>query len=499
MATIFTKIAKGEIPSFKVAENDEFYAFLDISPLAKGHTLVIPKNVEDDYIFHLDEKTYEGLWAFARKVAIAIKAAVPCQRVGVCVLGMEVPHTHIHLVPLQTEADMDIKKKRLEISPEENKAIAEAIFNEYENCRNLFLAAAVLVAASSCSDKVQVKGTLAGAPDAQVIVKQLSGNTLVALDTLKTDASGAYSCKIDVPKGQPQFVYLYKGDTKIASLLLQKGDKVKVVSDTLGKYSVEGSEESGKLRQVEEDFAAFMDRFTADAAAGDNAAASKDYIDYYRSRTRYIMENSKSLTAIPVLYQKINDGFPVFCQATDAILFQNVHDSLMTVYPESKYVGNLKKEAERRFNIFNLSQRIKDTKESSYPDLNLPGVDGTKVTLSEVDSKAVLVYFWQAADAAQKMFNQDVLMPLYKEYHPKGLEIYSVSLDTDKGAWASAVKSQNLPWINVCDGLGAASMAAVLYNISRGLPVAYLIVDGNLSPDVIKTDKDLRRVIASRL
>lgn len=110
MATIFTKIAKGEIPSFKVAENDEFYAFLDISPLAKGHTLVIPKNVEDDYIFHLDEKTYEGLWAFARKVAIAIKAAVPCQRVGVCVLGMEVPHTHIHLVPLQTEADMDIKK-----------------------------------------------------------------------------------------------------------------------------------------------------------------------------------------------------------------------------------------------------------------------------------------------------------------------------------------------------------------------------------------------------
>ena len=368
-----------------------------------------------------------------------------------------------------------------------------------KNCRNLLLAAAVLVAASSCSDKVQVKGTLAGAPDTQVVVKQLSGSTLVTLDTLKTDASGAYSCKIDVLKGQPQFVYLFKGDTKIASLLLQKGDKVKVASDTLGKYSVEGSEESEKLRQVEEDFAAFMDKFSADAAAGDNAAASKDYIEYYRGCVKYIMTNSKSLTSIPVLYQKVNENFPIFSQATDAILFQNVHDSLMTVYPESKYVEALKKEAEKRFNIFNLSQRIKDTKESSYPDLNLPGVDGTKVTLSEVDSKAVLVYFWQAADAAQKMFNQDVLMPLYKEYHPKGLEIYSVSLDTDKGAWASAVKSQNLPWINVCDGLGAASMAAVLYNISRGLPVAYLIVDGNLSPDVIKTDKDLHRVIASRL
>lgn len=499
MATIFTKIAKGEIPSFKVAENDEFYAFLDISPLAKGHTLVIPKNVEDDYIFHLDEKTYEGLWAFARKVAIAIKAAVPCQRVGVCVLGMEVPHTHIHLVPLQTEADMDIKKKRLEISPEENKAIAEAIFNEYENCRNLLLAAAVLVAASSCSDKVQVKGTLAGAPDTQVVVKQLSGSTLVTLDTLKTDASGAYSCKIDVLKGQPQFVYLFKGDTKIASLLLQKGDKVKVASDTLGKYSVEGSEESEKLRQVEEDFAAFIDKFSADAAAGDNAAASKDYIEYYRGCVKYIMTNSKSLTSIPVLYQKVNESFPIFSQATDAILFQNVHDSLMTVYPESKYLEALKKEAEKRFNIFNLSQRVQNARESSYPDLNLPSVDGTKVKLSEVASKAVLVYFWQAADAAQKMFNQDVLMPLYKEYHPKGLEIYSVSLDTDKGVWASAVKSQNLPWINVCDGLGAASQAAVLYNISRGLPVAYLIVDGNLAPDVIKNANDLRKAVASKL
>lgn len=368
-----------------------------------------------------------------------------------------------------------------------------------KNCRNLLLAAAVLVAASSCSDKVQVKGTLAGAPDTQVVVKQLSGSTLVTLDTLKTDASGAYSCKIDVLKGQPQFVYLFKGDTKIASLLLQKGDKVKVASDTLGKYSVEGSEESEKLRQVEEDFAAFMDKFSADAAAGDNAAASKDYIEYYRGCVKYIMTNSKSLTSIPVLYQKVNENFPIFSQATDAILFRNVYDSLMTVYPESKYLEALKKEAEKRFNIFNLSQQMQNAQESSYPDLSLPSVDGTKVKLSEVASKAVLVYFWQAADAAQKMFNQDVLMPLYKEYHPKGLEIYSVSLDTDKGAWASAVKSQNLPWINVCDGLGAASQAAVLYNISRGLPVAYLIVDGNLSPDVINNANDLRKAVASKL
>lgn len=131
MATIFTKIAKGEIPSYKVAENDEFYAFLDIAPMAKGHTLVIPKNVEDDYIFNLDNETYMGLCAFAKKVAQALKAAVPCQRVGVAVLGMEVPHTHIHLVPLQCEGDMDFRKKKLELSQEEFSEIAAAIYNEY--------------------------------------------------------------------------------------------------------------------------------------------------------------------------------------------------------------------------------------------------------------------------------------------------------------------------------------------------------------------------------
>ena len=131
MATIFTKIAKGEIPSYKVAENEDFYAFLDIAPMAKGHTLVIPKHVEDDYIFNLEEQTYIGLCAFAKKVAQAIKAAVPCQRVGVAVLGMEVPHTHIHLVPLATEADMDFRKKKLELSQDEFVRIASSIYNEY--------------------------------------------------------------------------------------------------------------------------------------------------------------------------------------------------------------------------------------------------------------------------------------------------------------------------------------------------------------------------------
>lgn len=132
MSTIFSKIAAGEIPSYRVAENEDYYAFLDIAPMAEGHTLVIPKHVEDDYIFNLDDETYLGLCAFAKKVAAAIKAAVPCKRVGVAVLGMEVPHTHIHLVPLNKESDMDFKKEKLSPDGARMQKIADSILAEYE-------------------------------------------------------------------------------------------------------------------------------------------------------------------------------------------------------------------------------------------------------------------------------------------------------------------------------------------------------------------------------
>ena len=133
MATIFTMIANGEIPSYKVAESKDFYAFLDINPLAEGHTLVIPRNTEADYIFDLDDETYAGLTAFAAKVAKAIKKAIPCKRVGVAVLGMEVPHTHIHLVPLQSEGDLNFANPKKQFTPEQFAAIAAKISAAFEN------------------------------------------------------------------------------------------------------------------------------------------------------------------------------------------------------------------------------------------------------------------------------------------------------------------------------------------------------------------------------
>jgi len=129
MASLFTKIVNGEIPAWKVAEDENFLAFLDIFPVAKGHTLVIPKK-EVDYLFDLDDETYVGLQLFAKKVALGIQKAIPCKKVGVMVLGLEVPHAHIHLVPMQSEADLLNFSKKLSFTKEEMAEITAAIAKE---------------------------------------------------------------------------------------------------------------------------------------------------------------------------------------------------------------------------------------------------------------------------------------------------------------------------------------------------------------------------------
>lgn len=130
MATIFSKIAAGEIPSYKCAENKDFYAFLDINPLVKGHTLVIPKR-EVDYIFDLSDEELAAMQVFAKHVAVAIKKAFPCIKVGQAVLGLEVPHAHIHLIPMQSEKDMLFSNSKLSLKPEEFESIAQAIRDNF--------------------------------------------------------------------------------------------------------------------------------------------------------------------------------------------------------------------------------------------------------------------------------------------------------------------------------------------------------------------------------
>lgn len=132
MASIFTKIVNGEIPSYKIAEDTQFYAFLDINPLAKGHTLVVPKK-ETDYIFDIDDSTLAAMMVFAKKVGLAIEANIPCKRIGMAVLGLEVPHAHIHLIPINTVYDIDFKQAKLKLDQKELEEIATKIRRTFES------------------------------------------------------------------------------------------------------------------------------------------------------------------------------------------------------------------------------------------------------------------------------------------------------------------------------------------------------------------------------
>lgn len=348
----------------------------------------------------------------------------------------------------------------------------------------IVFAAAVVLGLAACSHTAKVKGVVADAPSSEVIVKLLNINQYQVLDTVKTDASGKFSCKVQVKKGQPEFVYLFYGNRKIASLLLEAGDKVTVHSDTLGVSTIEGSEESLKLASVEADFAeakASMKSLSEKVLSADVSEAAalreqlaKAYVDYYRSRVSYIMQNSRSLTVVPILYQYLSETLPVFGQATDAIHFTNAADTLEMVYPDSKYVKALRKEAQSRVSQMELLSKLSSAKQINFLDIELPDNRAKKVKLSDVHKKVTLVYFWTASDAAQKMFNLDVLAPVYERYHDKGFEIYQVSLDVDNGLWARVIREQKLPWVNVSDISGGASRYVLAYNLTK-LPSAFLI------------------------
>lgn len=130
MASLFTRIINGEIPCYKVAEDERYFAFLDINPLNEGHTLVVPKK-EVDYIFDLDDETYVGLMLFSKRVASAIEKEIPCARIGVAVVGLEVPHVHVHLVPMNTMEDISFKKPKLKLTPEQFQTIAQKIAKRF--------------------------------------------------------------------------------------------------------------------------------------------------------------------------------------------------------------------------------------------------------------------------------------------------------------------------------------------------------------------------------
>lgn len=353
----------------------------------------------------------------------------------------------------------------------------------------LILLASLAIAA--CSQSAGISGKIEGAAEKNIVLKQLEVNKFSVLDTIRTASDGSFRYKVNVRKGEPEFVYVFYGDTRIAALLLEKGEHASVIADTLGNYSVEGSEGSAKLAEVDKEYVDFIKNM--DAAVGDGPAMAKTYLQHYRHSLKYVVGNPFSLTVIPVLYEQLGPDTPVFNQPSDAFIFRSAADSLKKAYPDSRYVKALEKEAARRMRMLELDGRLRNATEISYPDIKLPDINGEMKALSSVDAKAVLVHFWDVADVAQKMMNLDSLLPLYEKYHGRGLEIYSICVSTDKALWGSVVSAQKLPWINVNDGLGCVS-PVTLYNVSN-LPNSFLIVDGDLYSESVSGENGLRKVL----
>ena len=361
---------------------------------------------------------------------------------------------------------------------------------------NKFLAFALAaLALTACGEKACIRGTVAGLSDKPLVVKQLDINTYRTLDTIKTRTDGSFRYDVKVAKGQPEFIYLFYGDTRVAAFLLEQGETALVEADTLGRYTVTGSAGSEELARVEKAQSDFLAQLLAHE--NEPSAMTRDYIQHYRDNTKYVMEHPFSLTTVPVFFERLGDA-SIFSQVTDGILFRRGADSLMTVYPESRYVKALDKEAERRMRVLEFNGQLQTAAEAAFPDIVLPDIRGEKKALSEVDAKVILVHFWDAADAAQKMFSIDQLLPLYEQFRGRGFEIYSICVTPDKPEWASSVLAQKLPWINVNDGMGAASPAVITYNVDT-LPYSFLIIDGELNTKPIGGLDALRKELTRLL
>lgn len=370
-----------------------------------------------------------------------------------------------------------------------------------------------LVATCGRRDEARISLTVKGAPDStEVVVSRLALNQMQVLDTLYTSKEKV-SAEVPVYPGSPEFVYLTYGNGGSAALLLQNRDRVTVSADMTGTdVRIEGSEESVLMQKVDSDIRAFNAAF--DSLAYELAAVGEDgsqeeitrlkremgalYVKCKQEAVKYVVTHSKSLTIVPILYQKTSGGLPIFAQATDAIIMERAYDSLRTVYPSSPYIVSLADEVSARRNALEIQNRMASAEEVDFPEIVLNDVNGQQQSLTALKGNVVVLMFWDAANVQQRVYNTDLKI-LYEKYHSRGLEVYQVGLNSDKTAWALQVKEQELPWISVCDPAAGASVGAMVYNVSQ-LPAMYLISrQGSIESkdvfDMRRLETEIRRLL----
>ena len=363
--------------------------------------------------------------------------------------------------------------------------------------RFLFIIAPLLAVACS-QPSATVSGCVENGANAKITLIRQGAVTQLLLDTLRADARGCFRYKIKQPGKQfaPAFVSVSIDSSARASLLVKENEHI-VISAKKGdyNYTVEGSEESALLQSLNSRllesshrFDSLMSLVNAEQARMGNAAIPDKwnrelgdvYVKQYRQAVQFIVKNIKSLACVAALNQSLPNGLPVFSRNEDAVYFKMAYDSLKVYYPSSEYIAALRDEYEYRFRQMDLLAKVETAAEAGFIDMKLPDVSAQTIALSSLKGKAILLYFWVSTDKSQLMYNNE-LKALYEKYHPEGLAIYQVAFDTDKTLWAKAIADQELPWINVCDGLGAASPVLRTYNVTK-FPSAFLI---NKAGDIV--------------
>lgn len=344
--------------------------------------------------------------------------------------------------------------------------------------RKIILLAAVLLMAVSCNNpSAKVNLQIKDAPEHSVELYRLDVNRFTLVDSLTANKNGEVTYKVELPsKENPSFYYFYHNATRLAGFIAKAGDNIKLVADTLGRYSVEGSEESQLMLDVDNMFSqavSKMEQILNDEPEDINRQLSKVYIEHKRAMINQIMSHPFSITSAAACFQKFNENLPTFNDKNDVYIFQMLLDSLNTVYPTSEYVKALGKEIDLRHNINMFNNQLDTLAKVGIPSITMNDVHGKPQCIDSLVGKVLLLSFWSIEQNEHKVFNQE-LKPIYVKYHDLGFEIYQVCVDTDKSAWATVVRNQSLPWISVNDGMGVSGSALRSYNINS-IPTMFII------------------------
>ncbi len=359
--------------------------------------------------------------------------------------------------------------------------------------KKLFYLLGVCLLLASCSGnrKATIKGTFVGLEGAVVYLERVDVGAKTVLDSAATDEKGEFEFKFRPDKGYPSFYNItYRGQS--ITLLIAGGERVKVwaMPDILKTYTVEGSVNSGYIKEITRGTMKAIKSFdslgTVYGRINDGPSAgllrnqiTNDYADIYvklkQENIRFIASHRSSLASLFALYQRLPNGLQLFGNEKDFIYFKSVADSLAVLYPESPHVQALQKDvlAYATNEDFNTIEEKFAISEVGYPDVALPDMGGNVVKLSSLKDNVVLLSFWSVYNVGDKIRNRE-MMDLYNLYRDYGFEVYQVSFDESKPDWIEAVRTQNLPWISVNDDTGIDSYYLQVYNITR-MPANFLI------------------------